>query len=344
MGKDVANENSCLDQIVAVIIVFAGTMAEPLGHSSLEKDVVGCFKSHVVGCETGKPVCLSPNQVHYGLLDSGFIELVQGARRAEMRVGDLFVVSSRSHPGTALIARSQSVLRLISILPEHLHPLFAETEFSCLAAMLGVAKAGKIHRAGSPPALRARVFLSKLDGVLNMSERAELLALVGNSLGIQGNPGAAHQEKRAELLNSLPGLTADDIMNLPVNELAAKYHVSRRHLSRIFQEHFGIAIATVKMEMRLIHAARLLQNPELKVIEAAERSGFNHLGLFNTCFKRKFGVSPTQFRSHAKSRRSFGAGLNDCAMRKAGLCSWSGPQASDQAFPDEGSQAAGSSA
>jgi hypothetical protein len=28
----------------------------------------------------------------------------------------------------------------------------------------------------------------------------------------------------------------------------------------------------------------------------AEQCGFNHLGLFNTCFKRRFGTSPSQWR------------------------------------------------
>jgi hypothetical protein len=29
----------------------------------------------------------------------------------------------------------------------------------------------------------------------------------------------------------------------------------------------------------------------------AEKCGFNHLGLFNTCFKKRFGTSPGQWRN-----------------------------------------------
>ncbi len=49
-----------------------------------------------------------------------------------------------------------------------------------------------------------------------------------------------------------------------------------------------------------------------KVINVATQCGFNHLGLFNTCFKRRFGISPgtvahqVQPRSHS-ARRLAGA-------------------------------------
>jgi hypothetical protein len=50
------------------------------------------------------------------------------------------------------------------------------------------------------------------------------------------------------------------------------------------------------MEMRLLKAVSLLVDPDAKIIHVAEKCGFNHLGLFNTCFKRRFGASPSQWR------------------------------------------------
>jgi AraC-like DNA-binding protein len=55
------------------------------------------------------------------------------------------------------------------------------------------------------------------------------------------------------------------------------------------------------MEIRVLKAASLLRNPDEKVINVAEQCGFNHLGLFNTCFKLRFGVSPGQWRNQAQA-------------------------------------------
>jgi hypothetical protein len=40
----------------------------------------------------------------------------------------------------------------------------------------------------------------------------------------------------------------------------------------------------------------LLRDANIKIINVAEQCGFNHLGLFNTCFKRRFGTSPGRWR------------------------------------------------
>jgi AraC-like DNA-binding protein len=95
---------------------------------------------------------------------------------------------------------------------------------------------------------------------------------------------------------------------LPVEELAKKFNCSRRHLTRLFHQHFGVSVGALRMEMRLLKAVSLLADPEAKVIDVAEKCGFNHLGLFNTCFKRRFGSSPGQWRKSVTEAKSLPAG------------------------------------
>jgi AraC-like DNA-binding protein len=128
------------------------------------------------------------------------------------------------------------------------------------------------------------------------------------------------------LMQVLQNLSPDEIMNLSIEELAAKFSCSRRHLSRLFHQHFGLSVASLKMEIRLLNAVSLLRNLDTKVINVAEECGFNHTGLFNTCFKRRFGVSPGQWRKSigqtaTKSVGSNGASSN-CSLRSSGLCPW----------------------
>jgi transcriptional regulator GlxA family with amidase domain len=91
-------------------------------------------------------------------------------------------------------------------------------------------------------------------------------------------------------------LSASELINLSVGELADRFSCSRRHLNRLFHQHFGVSVAALRMEMRMLKAISLLRDADVKIINVAEQCGFNHLGLFNTCFKRRFGTSPGQWR------------------------------------------------
>jgi AraC-like DNA-binding protein len=123
-------------------------------------------------------------------------------------------------------------------------------------------------------------------------------------------------------------LSSAELLSLSVDELAGKFSCSRRHLSRLFNQHFGLSVAALRMEMRLLKAVSLLRNPDAKVIQVAEECGFNHLGLFSICFKRRFGCSPSQWRKLAVDGQGplgrLAADGPNCVLQINGLCPWSG--------------------
>ena len=130
-------------------------------------------------------------------------------------------------------------------------------------------------------------------------------------------------------------LSSAELLKLSVDELAAKFSCSRRHLNRLFHQHFGLSITALRMEIRLLKAVSLLRNPREKVINVAEQCGFNHLGLFNTCFKRRYGTSPGQWRKLSLGGESALArkaeGKPACPLHANGLCPWGGqPDVSGQ--------------
>jgi AraC-like DNA-binding protein len=98
-------------------------------------------------------------------------------------------------------------------------------------------------------------------------------------------------------------LSETDFLSLSVPELAARFGCSRRHLTRLFHQFFGSSIAEFRMELRLMKVASLLRNPNVKIINIAEQCGFNQLGHFNSCFKRRFGVSPARWRKQLPKER-----------------------------------------
>ena len=80
-------------------------------------------------------------------------------------------------------------------------------------------------------------------------------------------------------------------------------------------------MAGLKMEMRLMKAAMLLRDPNEKVCNVAAESGFSHLGLFSICFRKRFGVSPTEWRRRpSESQRESGASA-ETTLHEAASCS-----------------------
>src|SRR2546430_2401773 len=88
----------------------------------------------------------------------------------------------------------------------------------------------------------------------------------------------------------------------------------RRHLNRLFHQYFGFSVAALRMEMRLLKDVSLLRDPNIKVINVAEQCGFNHLGLFNTCFKRRFGQTPGHWRKTSAPARGQETGTRGLAI------------------------------
>ena len=94
--------------------------------------------------------------------------------------------------------------------------------------------------------------------------------------------------------------------------------------------------------MRLLKAVALLRNPDTKVINVAEDCGFNHLGLFNTCFKRRFGTSPGQWRKQAvlsgDHSAEVGGAAAGCPLRVNGLCPLTDQPKNQGAVPQQPAQ------
>ncbi len=81
-----------------------------------------------------------------------------------------------------------------------------------------------------------------------------------------------------------------------LGELAGQLHCSERHFSRLFREEFGVPLRARQIELRLQRARQLLADLDAKIINVAYESGFRHLGLFNAMFKKRYGVTPSEWR------------------------------------------------
>jgi len=183
---------------------------------------------------------------------------------------------------------------------ENLLPLFASLEISLLHVLTENFKTAKVFAAATPLAKDCQRLLAQVPADFDLNHRGQLLRIAASLLAVEFKAIQAQRGATAGAENHVAQifqkLSAADLISLSVGDLASRFNCSRRHLNRLFHQHFGVSVAALRMEMRLLKAVSLLRDGEAKIINVAEQCGFNHLGLFNTCFKRRFGVSPGQWR------------------------------------------------
>jgi AraC-like DNA-binding protein len=83
---------------------------------------------------------------------------------------------------------------------------------------------------------------------------------------------------------------------LDLEALSRAAHVSPRHFSRSFRSTFGETPHQYLLTRRLERARHLLRTTELSVAEICLEVGFTSVGSFTTTFRRRVGVSPTEYR------------------------------------------------
>ena len=87
----------------------------------------------------------------------------------------------------------------------------------------------------------------------------------------------------------------DDIR---LQELADLANMTPTAFSRFFKLRTGKSISEYIIDVRLGHASRMLADSTMAVVEICYRCGFNNISNFNRIFKRKKGLTPTEFREN----------------------------------------------
>ena len=229
-------------------------------------------------------------------------------------------------------AGSGMVFSFFAVTLEHLFPLFVANEICQLQNVAEGFKRTRLYASSNPLARECHRLLAEVPPEFTLDHRSQLLRVVAAILSLEFKTAQPNRvglvSAEEHMIQVFENLSADELLGLSVGDLAARSGCSKRHLNRLFHQHFGLSVATMRMEMRLLKAASLLRNPDTKVINVAEQCGFNHLGLFNTCFKRRFGSSPGQWRKiSAQSEARPVRPVDDnaaCPMQAKGLCPWVG--------------------
>jgi AraC-like DNA-binding protein len=117
-------------------------------------------------------------------------------------------------------------------------------------------------------------------------------AVALHGLGEEPAPDASRLALRTRVHTFVDANLADPA--LTPETLAARHHVSLRHLQAVLAE-AGEAPAELIRAKRLLRGRTLL-TAGVAVAAAAHRSGFTDVGTFTRAFSRRYGQSPSAFR------------------------------------------------
>lgn len=144
------------------------------------------------------------------------------------------------------------------------------------------------------------------DKAKGLAQRTEVLSLVaavfGEKTAIHRPPptlGTSALHRFERIIAKMPDM---EIINHPLEQLARLCGCSSRHFNRLFRRHFGTSLRARQTELRLLKSRQLLCSTGEKIINVALECGYRNLSLFNSLFKKRFGMTPSDCRRKAAKK------------------------------------------
>jgi AraC-like DNA-binding protein len=302
---DYAQLHSVLHHVLQAIPVFKMTQRDSLQPNAFETaahEHLALKQLHVK--EGGQWVENRPG-LHFVFPLAGPGIYVSGKLAQLLSPGDVLIVNGLSQGRICARDGQPFVFRTFSLLVEQLFPLLAGGEISLVQPLTRRLNTYSHYPASSPLAVDCHRLISRVSDHIDLNHRGQVLRITTAVLdhefqALRRKSARRKPEDKRSLAISrfFQTRSVEDLLTLSVDELCSRFGCGRRQLSRLFHQHFSVSLSTLKMEMRLLKAVSLLRNPEAKIANVAAECGFKHLGLFNTCFRKRFGSSPTQWRKN----------------------------------------------
>lgn len=91
-------------------------------------------------------------------------------------------------------------------------------------------------------------------------------------------------------------LTNDLKSKITIDDLAAKYGVSKTTLKSCFKEVYGKPIFKWRKEYKLDYACQLIDEGQLSISEISKKVGYSSPSKFSQAFRKHVGCAPSQYR------------------------------------------------
>ena len=86
------------------------------------------------------------------------------------------------------------------------------------------------------------------------------------------------------------------MLDISLKEIAAAHYLNPNYLSDLFRKKTSITFSDYLIEVRILAAKKLLKNTSEQISVIAEQVGYSEVSSFNRIFKRRIGLSASQYR------------------------------------------------
>lgn len=113
------------------------------------------------------------------------------------------------------------------------------------------------------------------------------------------------KDANADLINDVIKYLEDNYYeDIKINDLVSRFNLSRSQLFKLFKNYTGLTPLDYLEDKRLIVASSLLRNTNSKIVDISNSVGFNTESYFIKCFKRKYKITPKQFKKALIQQKS----------------------------------------
>ena len=84
-------------------------------------------------------------------------------------------------------------------------------------------------------------------------------------------------------------------------QLAAEHDISVSHMQKLFKQIYGAPVYHYIKEYRLEQAAVELVQTAKPVTQIAQNIGYDNASKFSECFKKRYGLTPSQYRANVRN-------------------------------------------
>jgi len=233
--------------------------------------------------------------------------LQPGSAPRQLGAGDGLLTAGNSNGVLRASQLSELKLQFFIVQPQFLNGLLTVAEWHQLEVIpQSPAAPALLFTAGQPLAQRF-TRLAEQPRREGLPMRCGLLLLWANAIAdLLPAPAAdsTGSNKLRERFRQLVGRMPEaELSQCSLRDLAGQLNCSERHFTRLFREAFGVPFRARQIELRLQRARQLLADSNAKIINVAYDSGYQHLGLFNMMFKKRFGMTPSEWRQQCLRRR-----------------------------------------
>ena len=210
-------------------------------------------------------------------------------------------------PGGAFVFRASRIgavtIQYFTVQPGHLTGVLRWSERTALEQVAPLVRNTRRVLPSSDPLAQRFTAICAQAAAGDLVTRCRLLQIWADFVAPQlvglKEEVSVRPDAKARFRQLITGVPEAELRDRSIDELSKAVRCSARHFSRLFKEEFGTSLRAKQAELRLIKAHQLLAESDAKVITVALESGYRHLSLFNTSFKMRFGVTPSEWRRQA---------------------------------------------